>query len=236
MTWLSAAQLMTVSLLSWMVFKRYRKTFDFHNAEDFKKIKRLWKAEYIWLLMSWGFLYLAVDELLMIHEIIDKAIHFIFQIQETAITDRLDDVIVLFYALLGLSALWMSRHEMVKYVAAAPLLCCAVIATFTMIGFDLLTSDSSEVFVFLENQRAFEAQLYQWIQQVAPQDYLVHFELSKVPKFLYNLMILFEEGAKVMAGGFLVSTYFKCYDVVRQQSHFKPQAAVPRSDRSGMPA
>ena len=65
----------------------------------------------IWLLVSIGFLYLALYEALSFHERIDFFIHWMFQAKETALSDRMDDLIVLLYGIIGLIILYFHRGE-----------------------------------------------------------------------------------------------------------------------------
>ncbi len=48
-----------------------------------------------------GFLFLGFDEILSIHENIDKFIHLLFRIKETALTDHIDDFILLAYGIIA---------------------------------------------------------------------------------------------------------------------------------------
>ena len=48
----------------------------------------------VWGLIAGGFVFLAVDEALQIHERLDFVIHKALNIRETALTDRLDDAII----------------------------------------------------------------------------------------------------------------------------------------------
>lgn len=62
-------------------------------------------ARLIWWLVGAGFVFLAFDEALEIHERLDAAIHVIFRMKETAATDRIDDFLILLYGVIGLAAL-----------------------------------------------------------------------------------------------------------------------------------
>ncbi len=53
------------------------------------------RGKRIWLFVSLGFAYLALDEALSIHESIDIAGHWLLGATETGVTDRADDLIVL---------------------------------------------------------------------------------------------------------------------------------------------
>ncbi len=65
----------------------------------------------IWWLIGIGFVFLALDEALEIHEKLDAAIHAIFRIEETAATDRIDDLLILLYGVIGLSVLALFGTE-----------------------------------------------------------------------------------------------------------------------------
>ena len=68
-------------------------------------------TERIWLLISLGFVFMALDEALSIHENIDVLLHRMLAMRETWLTDRLDDVIILGYGVAGLLILYAHRAE-----------------------------------------------------------------------------------------------------------------------------
>jgi len=94
----------------------------------------------IWKIISLGFVFLAADEVLKIHEHVDKGIHLLFSIEETNITDRIDDVLVGLYGLVAVGVLWFYRSEIMKYPQAFPYFVFAFLLMFTMVAFDLMTS------------------------------------------------------------------------------------------------
>lgn len=65
----------------------------------------------IWAIISVGFAFLACDDALEIHENIDKLIHRIAGMTETALSDRIDDVLILVYGILGVGALYKFKNE-----------------------------------------------------------------------------------------------------------------------------
>jgi hypothetical protein len=93
--------LMATGLVCWRIFERERPA----NVPALRSPAR------IWLLISVGFYYLALDEAVSIHEGIDKLTHWLFSIVETPITDRLDDLIVLVYGIVGIVVLVFHREE-----------------------------------------------------------------------------------------------------------------------------
>jgi hypothetical protein len=68
-------------------------------------------AAWVWVVIAAGFVFLAADDAFQIHERLDHTIHRTLDMQETPWTDRLDDVIIALYGLIGLVILWLCRQE-----------------------------------------------------------------------------------------------------------------------------
>lgn len=96
MTFFSSFQLIAIAVFCGIIAERKTETRSIH----------------IWLLMAFGFVFLAFDEVLMIHETIDFRIHDWLEINETSLTDRIDDLIVFSYLLIGLGLLWYYRESL----------------------------------------------------------------------------------------------------------------------------
>src|SRR5690606_18933425 len=73
MTWLSFAHLGLIALVSWMTFKARAPKEATLGWQAWKR--KLWEPQYIWLILAAGFAFLALDEVLMLHEVVDKLIH-----------------------------------------------------------------------------------------------------------------------------------------------------------------
>jgi len=105
-TFLSSFHLIAIGLLCWLIYESKR----------YEENGGLWSSPVlIWLLMALGFLFLAFDETMRIHEGIDFSLHNLIGIKETALTDRLDDVLILLYALIGLFAIYLYRAQLSIY-------------------------------------------------------------------------------------------------------------------------
>ena len=103
--------------------------------------RNFWKPETaIWGIMALGFGYLALDELVQIHESIDKLAHQLFRIKESNFTDRLDDAIVCLYGIAGIAAIFVYRKELVHHRHALPFVIAGFALFFIMVGLDFLTS------------------------------------------------------------------------------------------------
>ncbi len=97
----------------------------------------------IWLLISLGFAFLAFDEGFEIHEGLDKAFHRYFGIAQTSLTDRIDDILIGIYGLIGAGILYRFRAEILRY---------KVLLTYLLPGFALLAA--SVVFDAVTNDNA----------------------------------------------------------------------------------
>ncbi len=95
-TILSAVQLLVVSMLSYKIYQ----------ARGMMGRSSFWRdPSVVWAIIASGFLFLAADEVLRIHENLDKLIHYVFGLKETNLTDRIDDLIVGMYGLVGIGVL-----------------------------------------------------------------------------------------------------------------------------------
>jgi len=148
----------------------------------------------IWLLMAWGFVYLSLDELLSIHEGMDRLVHWLFAIRETGLTDRIDDLIILVYLFAGLVVLYFHRREIsVLHQAKWPLLYSFVLL-FLMVLVDAASNRADIAKLFLAKEQ--------------------------LPAFAY-IASLAEELLKIGAEILLISFFFSAYESVHGQSSSK---------------
>ena len=130
-TWISVFQLLTISFLSYSIFQTRRRTIGHFN----------WRAPFIvWAIISLGFFFLAMDDLFKIHESIDHQIHVIFNLKQTGLTDRFDDMIVGVYGLIGISILCVCREELKKYRQVFPFLIYGFVLLFIMVALDIVSN------------------------------------------------------------------------------------------------
>jgi len=128
-TKLSVFQLLVIAWLSYKIFQ----------ARRVKRRHALWRdSSVVWLIVALGFLFLAVDDLFMIHEGIDGLIHAVFNMQETAFTDRIDDFLVGLYGLAGIGVFIICRDELNRYREAFPFFIFGFVLFFTMVSLDML--------------------------------------------------------------------------------------------------
>lgn len=94
----------------------------------------------IWLLIALGFAYLALDDALSLHENIDRLIHWLFSIEETRFTDRIDDLIVFAYGIAGLVLLYLHRSEFRPLTGYMPYFVLGFALLLVMVLLDLATN------------------------------------------------------------------------------------------------
>ena len=153
-TWLSFAHLLVISGLAGGVF--YCRTGG--NLD-----LAVWRhPAFVWLLITLGFLFLAVDEVAKIHESLDRFAHRLLQRPETALTDRLDDAILLGYGLSGMAVLYAYRSELISYRPVLPLVICGFVLFLFMGLLDALVN-RPDVFLFMGISQEGSASLGKWL-------------------------------------------------------------------------
>jgi hypothetical protein len=102
----------------------------------------------IWLFVSLGFAYLALDEALSIHEAIDLVGHWLLGATETGLSDRADDIIVLLYGVAGCIVLFMHRGELGEFWRNRGLFVLGFFLFGMMVAVDIV-GNRPDVFEFL---------------------------------------------------------------------------------------
>jgi len=119
------------------------------------------KGYRVWWLIGAGFVFLALDDALQIHEELDHWLHRAFHLPDTGLTDRIDDAILVSYALIGLAVLWGYRRELIQFRPMLPALVAGFI--FTMASFVCDTvSNRPDFFQWAGADSRFAARLEGW--------------------------------------------------------------------------
>jgi hypothetical protein len=147
-------------------------------------------AARLWLLMGIGFACLALDELLCIHEGIDKLIHWLARLRESPWSDRLDDVILLAYAVIGLTVLLCYRKEVAKFKGFWPLVVLGGFLGLASISLDMLTNRKDVMYWLLGNKQQAE--------------------------FWWAKLCALEEGFESLAEATFVGLFLRCRELARQ--------------------
>ncbi len=105
----------------------------------------------IWLIIAVGFVFLALDEKILIHEGLDRLFHKTFHVAETGWTSRLDDMIVGLYGVAGLGVLWFYLPEIRRFPQCGRLLLAGFGVMFLQVAADAV-SDRPDFCVWLLGQ------------------------------------------------------------------------------------
>ncbi len=125
LTYLSCAQLFATGVMSGFIF-RWRR-------EATAELRTL-----LWLLLAAGFVFLAIDDAFEIHEQLDPLIHRGLDLEESALSDRLDDLLVLAYGAVGVSILFVFRGELLLHREMVPYLAAGLVLSVVEVFFDAL--------------------------------------------------------------------------------------------------
>ena len=173
-TWLSFFQLLTIAYFSWKTYKLRKE-----------------KSAILWGLIAIGFLFLSIDEVARLHENMDRFIHKrIFHMKETALSDRIDDLIIGVYALFGIGTMWFFRDELKKYYKVIPYFAISFIFIFSMVIVELITNRFDVLPYFISSH--------------------------SLAKSLYKLGKIVEESLKLFAEGILVGAFYYCLQLAKQ--------------------
>ena len=97
----------------------------------------------IWALIGLGFVAFALDEKFLIHEDLDHYIHRMFNLVETGWTDKIDDVLIGFWGLIGIVVLFLYRNELNIHRQVLPILMIGFVFLFISVVLDALTNGAS---------------------------------------------------------------------------------------------
>ncbi len=181
-TWVSFFQLLLIAGLSWKVFRLNTIALN----------PRGWRSPHmVWAIIAAGFIYLACDELTLIHETLDKLIHNLFMMRENALTDRLDDIIVGFYGLVGIGILYYYREALKKYVETFPFLISGFVFLFVMVGFDIVGNRYDPFLTMTEN--------------------------ISLRAMLHAGLSVAEDSFKILSEGMFLVAFYRCYQMASEQ-------------------
>lgn len=186
-SFVSAAHLVAIGVIS---FALYRRRQAQEAASPTAATSGPGKSFRLWLLTGLGFLFLAVDELAQGHEHIDDLIHWLFQMQPTLLTSRLDDLIVLLYGVSGLAVLIYYRREWKQVSGFKPYLAAGFILFLLMVAVDMGTSRMDLLNALFPGKENYMP-VYKWLNAI-------------------------EEGFKVLAEAMLVGAFYSCLASIAQ--------------------
>ncbi len=170
-TFFSTFQLLAIAWLSGKTLQTKKKL-----KPPPKKSVRLF-----WTVISVGFIFLAADEFFSIHELTDIFIHDLFRLQETPVTDQIDDAIVALYGIVGAVVVWTHRDEIKGNQRAIAFLKWSFFLLAIMVILDFVSNDEGFLERFFDPPRA-----------------------DLIQGYLYQL----EDSLKILAEACLVSAFY----------------------------
>ena len=105
----------------------------------------------VWWFLSWGFFIAAWDELLRLHETLDRQIHKLLGVKPTHITDHLDDLFVAMYGLAGILILLFYFKEIIKFISVWRYFLGAAVMGSLSVIVDVLCADKPFLKLFTED-------------------------------------------------------------------------------------
>lgn len=177
--WLSCVQLLIIAGINWKIYR-----LKTGIKEEYKPGKN---PKLLWQFLAFGFVFCAVDEVLQIHENLDKLIHLLFQIQENFLTDHIDDLIILMYGIIGLLVIYYFRQEFYLYRDSFNYFKIAVILACISIGLDFLTQGQETSNL-----------------------------LNEVEKLQREWFRSIEEIFKIFTEGFLMAAFYQCLRIAKR--------------------
>jgi len=208
MTYLSVLKILIVSALFFILYVIKRRNKSFIDIRS---------LDLIWLIMGIAFIYLALDELFMVHETLDSYIHSSFKLNETGLTDRLDDFILIAYAVFGMMILYLYRSEILKHRKALPLLILAFITIFVGEFFDLLTNRNDIAIALLSQQTTIESEK---ISGIPYMKCTFVANSNNVNKFC-EISGTLEESCEMITSTFLICFAYYCLIETKKQERSK---------------
>lgn len=176
--WLSGVKLLIIAGINWKIYRL--RTGIKQESQRGRNYQLLWQF------FAFGFVFCTLDELLQIHEKLDKLIHRLWQIEETLLTDSIDDLIILMYGVIGLLVIYYFRQEFYFYRDAFTYFKIALVLACCSIGLDFL-SQGQETDILTATQ---EMQR-EWVRSI-------------------------EEIFKLFAEAFLIGSFYKCLRIAKR--------------------
>jgi hypothetical protein len=133
-TIISCAQLLLIAFFAGLTFLERRKATPERS---------IFSGPVLWALVAAGFAFLAADEAFELHERIDIITHQILHLQETPLSDRLDDLLVALYGVIGCGILWKYRLELHSFRKVLPILVAGFACLAASVLCDIISNDET---------------------------------------------------------------------------------------------
>ena len=176
-TYISCLQLLIAALLSWKIYKIVRFS------------PRLNKNSWFWLIITIGLFFLALDDGVGLHEQIDRWLHDLINLEETDISDLIDDLIVGGYLVLFLIYV-ATQWQAIKIFRQS----------FVFFKIGLILSVAMVLLDILSNNRLF-------VSMVS--------DSYTIQSTIQDWLEVLEDSVKIFAEGMFIVGIYKCWQIVR---------------------
>lgn len=180
LTYVSCLQLLIATIISGKIFHIVRQSPHLRSS----------KNQTLWLVISLGLLFLALDDAFEIHEEIDFLIHDFFNITQTTLTDLLDDLIVGIYILIFAIYLLFQWKTIQLFKRSFIFFIAGFLLTGAMVILDV-ASHNNYVASLVTNNSTQEQLFKQWLGAI-------------------------EDAAKIYAEGMFIVGVYQCRQIVQQ--------------------
>lgn len=158
----------------------------------------------LWKMIKFCFIYLAIDEIFMLHEKLDLLIHYIFSLEETFLTKRIDDIILFSYIIFSFLVLYYYRNELKKYREAFPLFALSILLFIITFGIDLINHSPDDLSFFINDEQS--------------------------RKIVYRFVGPIEEMFKIWFEGVLLTAFYYCWRITYGVDYIKIQRLQKRAN------
>lgn len=178
-TWLSFIQLLIAAVLSRNIFK---------IVKSVPQLK-INKSSVFWLTICLGLFFLALDDLLGIHEQMDYWIHQLFQLKETEVSDLIDDVIVGGYLIFFLIYVAFKWQIIKVFRRSFIFFKLGFILSAAMVILDVATNNRLFISMIIDDG-AIASSIQQWLEVI-------------------------EDSAKIFAEGMFIVGIYQCWQIAK---------------------
>ena len=175
-TYFSFLQLSIAAVLAMKIYKRVRFSPQFDRARLF------------WLIACIGLFFLALDDIVGLHEQIDLWLHDLFDLAETDLTDLIDDAIVIGYLIIFAFYVAFEWQTIKLFQKAFIFFQLGFILALVMAILDLLSNNTLFISKITEDTELILA-TQQWLNVI-------------------------EDSAKIFAEGMFIVGIYKCWQLV----------------------
>ena len=176
-TYLSFIQLSIAAVLSLKIYRKVRFS------------RQLNKTSWFWLIACIGLFFLALDDVIGLHEQIDFWIHDWFELKETNLTDLIDDLVVIGYLAIFIVCVAFKWQTIKVFQRSFIFFKLGFILALVMAVLDLVSNNALFISMVTEDEELILA-IREWLGAI-------------------------EDSVKIFAEGMFIIGIYKCWQIVK---------------------